>query len=233
MAAPTQAPGPVNFQALLQSDPTLQTALGQINQAATADKTALTGARQSALIGYGSVPQDFDSSLVGNISPDITAATRQEAQANTDAGTSTVAQLAQKYNQNQETAANNARLGGGTGGLFQDSLANQQGNQVATANAQTSLLGGLSGLQNTYQGQQQALAGQAQTATGTALSNLTGQIEAGLIASPTARTKAPAAPRSAPRSQFSSLVARNTTGYQQPTSPSLRPLAAPSRKPLP
>lgn len=213
-----------DYTALLRTDPALQALIAQVNAAGTQDKSALTAQRQQALIGYGAVPTVQDSALTGNLAPDIDQATRGLAQASTDSGLSTTAQLRQAYEQNR--AGSNAALAARgmlqSGAYLQHANADLSGYQGDQATAQASLLAGLAGDWNTYQGQQATNAGNVNQGVSDALSRIVAGIGNGTV-NPTA---APVHPLAAALAPTAPQVKRNTTGYTQP-GPSLtaRPIA--------
>lgn len=210
----------LNYQSLLGKDPILQSTLSAISGQGVDQQGALTQARQQALIGYGAIPGSVTSpalsSLLGGIAPDITQTTRDLAQSSTDSGLSTLAQLRQGYTHDQ--GASTADLGGRgllrSGAYAQHAGENLQNLQTGEANAQTGLLGQLSGLWSGYQGQQQQNASQAQSATSDALTRIMGQINAGIIGTSPTNTPAPAAaPSNFTPGSNAGQVAKNTTGY--------------------
>lgn len=231
MAAPAQ---PVNYQALLNSDPVLQASLGQINTAAAANQGALTAARQTAIIQGGFDPTAFANSGVGNVAADITPAVQQEAQQATQAGLSQLGQAQHGYNlaQSQSLGSLAARGMLHSGAFRQHNLANLAGLQTDIANREGTTLGQLANAWNAYTGQQANLAGQAQTATENAATRLTNLIGQGVYGSPPATTGTTSqgtgtVPRPAPNPRRFQ-TARNTTG-----GPGLRaPVPTATVKPL-
>lgn len=198
---PVAAAPAVDYEALLAADPALQAALARANAEGVADQGALTEQRRAALIQYGAVPTDLPESMVGSIAPDINDTTRELANANTQAGLSTVAQLGQAYR--RQRGGDIASLAGRgllrSGAYRQHNREDLQAFQQNQANAAQSLLGTLAGYWGTYGQNQAAHAADVGQATSDALSRVVGQINAGELA-PSVSLAAPAAakPRPAP-----------------------------------
>lgn len=194
----------LDYQQLLANDPILKATLAASVATGAAQKTALSTARQQALIGYGAVPTEATSpgmaSILGGVGQDITPETQQLAGENTAAGLSTLAQLQKGY-RNQQGASVSSLASRGmlhSGAFRQHSLDNIQNLQVGDANAQQGLLASLGNLYQGYQGQQQQNASTIENATGGALSRILGQVGNGTLASPTLKSPI-AKPKVAPQ----------------------------------
>lgn len=191
-----QPQGGLDYTALFTSDPILQAALGQITAQNQQAQTALTAARQRALIEHGAIPDPgtLSSALTGNVGDDITDSTRQLAGQATEAGLSTLARLRRDYERQQEAdVANLAGRGMLRSGAYrQHSTENLRNLQLGQYDAQQTLLDRLAGLWQGYQGQQADSASRAASATGDALTRALGQIDAGLVAAPAGPSPTPA-----------------------------------------
>lgn len=176
------APGVVDYTTLLANDPFLsQTLRG--NQAQGVQNLAqLNAQRQRALIGFGKVPAVSDAA-VGDLSGAIDPTTQALANQNTQAGTSTVAQLLRAYQQKQEADTANLAARGilRSGAYNQHSTENLGGYNTAQSQATGQLLDYLTGLYQGYLQQQQALTGAGTQATSDALARLIAEIQAGLV----------------------------------------------------
>lgn len=173
-AAPT---GGYNFAAALRNDPLLRSYLTGINAQGTALAGNRDAARTSALAQYGAVP---DASVLG-FNPGSNA--YGLANAATQGGVSTTAQLAQAYNR---TNADDAAIAGAHG-LTHSGYSGQFRQQNLDAytkqqyDALNALLGQLGTTQSNYLTQEQALQQQAQSATSDALQRQIAMVNAGLV----------------------------------------------------
>lgn len=223
-APPPVTPGRgLDFGALLGSDVALQGQLGAIGARGVAQQAGLTAARRGALIGFGSVP----TAAVGQLAGDVDETTRQLAQQATQSGISTLGQLQHQYRLAQQGSA--ASLAGRgllrSGAYRQHALENQRTDQLGRAQATQGLLDRLSQLWNGY-ATDQAQAGQdAYTATEAALARLTAQINAGLIANPSAGSPAAVGPSPAAGATPSARVARAAGGLTAGLRPAVAPRA--------
>lgn len=213
-------PSVQDLQAMINNDPLYKQTQADIAAARIGDQASLTAARQRALTEYGAVPTltGNETTLVGNIAPDINDTVRQLAQQNTQAGLSTVGQLKTAYDQNiqalQASLAARGLLSSGETGY----QLGQQNNQYQQAgyNALQQLLDTLSGYQSSYltaeQAREQAIAAAAQAAAGRIPVDT-------LAATPTSTPAAPASPSSAASDALSQFFrALPSGGFAAPIS---------------
>lgn len=168
----------VNYQQLLANDPILGQALSGINASGIQNQGQLQAAQQRALIQRGTVPTSNLPGVSG-----IDATTAQLAAQNTQAGTSTQANLTRAYQQAQQTdyaslAARGLLRSGASGQHAAEDLQNYNQAGYSADQATTDYL---QGLYSGYLQQQQALQSQGVSASNDALNRLIAQISAGQI----------------------------------------------------
>lgn len=192
---------PLDYQALLRSDPELAATLAGVTAQQGEQQSALSTARQQALIGYGQVPGAVSdprlAGLLGGIGGDVTGGPTPElAREATATGLSTLGQLQRGYQ--AQTEGDNASLAARgllhSGAFRQHAVADAEGLQEGEANAQSGLLASLGSLWNNYETQQGQNASSVANATGSALTRILGGINSGTIAAPTGTPGAPAGP---------------------------------------
>jgi hypothetical protein len=177
-AAPA-SPAPVDYNALLASDPILGQTLAGYNSQGVQNQAQLTAQQQRALIQFGKVPSINLSAYGASIDP----TTAQLADQNTAAGTSTVANLQRAYQQAQQGSDASLAARGilHSGAYGQHAAENLQGYNQAGYQANQQLMDYLQGIYSGYLQQQQNLQSQGAQATNDALTRLIQQIQAGQI----------------------------------------------------
>ena len=166
-----------DYSKQLADDATLQQTLAGINATGTGEKASLGALQSRALATYGSIP-DLPSGIAGDVNVD--QVTRDLAAQNTQAGTSTVAQLQKAY-QNQQQADNASLAARGmihSGALGQHAQLDLTAYQQSQAQAQQQLLDTLSSYWQSWLGQQSQNQAAAASATNDALSRIIAQIQA-------------------------------------------------------
>lgn len=183
VAPPAPPAGPQDYYSkLLGNDPQLQATLASIASLGDSYKTGFGTNLAQLLEQYGAVPDQIPDSL----KPFLGDTVKGLADAATSSGVSTLAQLARAADiQHQHSISSLAARGIiHSGALGQHENEDLQNANLARANALSTLLGNISGAQQTYLGQQQSLEGQREGAANDALNRLYQQIQGGLIAAP-------------------------------------------------
>jgi hypothetical protein len=174
----TTTKAPIDYQALLANDPILGQTLAGYNAQGIQNQDQLVAGQQRALIQRGVVPTGNLPGVSG-----IDPTTAQLAAQNTAAGTSTQANLTRAYQQAQQGSDNSLAARGilRSGAYGQHAAENLQGYNQGGYQADQQLMDYLQGLYSGYLQQQQALRGQATTATTDAATRIFEMIKAGQI----------------------------------------------------
>lgn len=190
------------YEQLLANDPQLAAALAAISSQQSAYQGQAQTAEQQLLEAYGAVPSGLGDQFQSILSPTVTDLANQ----NTQAGTSTVAQLLKAF-QNQQSGTLDSLAARGmlrSGATGYDQNQNLQGYNSAQYNALQSLLGNLGTQQSNLLQQEGTLNQQSEQATNDAYTRILQQIQAGTLVAPTTSaaaapsTGAAAAPKPAP-----------------------------------
>jgi hypothetical protein len=169
-----------NFQKLLAGDTQLRSTLTDLQAQKTGLDANLQAQRSSQLAQYGGIPSNFGN-LAGSVNVDET--TRGLANAATQSGVSTLAQLAHAYQKQQSASAGDvaARGIGRSGAYGQHATENLHNYNIAQYQAQQQLLDTLNSLWSNYQQNTQGLVNQGATANTEALQRIIEQINAGVL----------------------------------------------------
>lgn len=203
-ATSSTVPGPVaqtqttvggtDYASQLANDPGLQSQLAAINAQGTSNAANLTAEQQRALAQYGQIPDNLGqyAGSIGQVNVDQT--TRDLANAATQGGVSTVAQLLKAY-QNQQQGDNASLAARGmlrSGALGQHANLDLTAYQQSQYDATQKLLDYLGSAYQNFLGQQSQGQTAAANATNQALQNLIAQINAGQLgAAPNGPVNAP------------------------------------------
>jgi hypothetical protein len=183
------------YQNWLAQDPTLQAVLAGINATGSAYKGQLGNEEAQLLEQYGAVPAGA-SQYAQFIDPTVAGI----ADAATQGGVSTLAQLARAYAQSHantlDSLAARGMIRSGALGVHENNDLTQS-NQ-AQYDALQKLLSGLGTNYSTYLGQQDQLGQETATANSTAMQRLTDLINNGTITAPTTTTTTPSTTLAAP-----------------------------------
>lgn len=170
------------YQQMLANDPQLAAALAQIAAQQAAYQGQTQTAEQQLLEQYGAVPPNLGGQFQGLLTPSVLDLAAQ----NTQAGTSTVAQLLKAFHDQQTSSVDNLAARGllHSGALGQHENENLQNYNVAGYNALQSLLGNLGSQQSNLLQQQGTLNQQSTEATNAAYQRILDQINAGTVSAP-------------------------------------------------
>jgi hypothetical protein len=176
MATP---PG-LDLERLLALDPILSAQFKGIGAGVGSQLAGLDEATRRALIGYGGVPEGYETDPV----------TRGLAADATTGGLSSLAQLADLYRRNQSASRGSVAARGiaRSGAFGQHALRNLSDYSIAQAGALNKLMETIYGYRQQGLTAQQTGLGQQTTAVQSALDRYNEQVKAGLIANPGATT---------------------------------------------
>ena len=207
------------YQNWLAQDPTLQAVLAGINATGSAYKGQLGNEEARLIEQYGAVPAGA-SQYAQFLDPTVAGI----ADAATQGGVSTLAQLARAYAQQHVSTLDNLAARGmlRSGGLGVRENNDLTNSNQAQYNALQSLLSGLGANYSTYLGQQDQLNQETAGANSTAMQRLTDLINNGTITAPTTTTTTP-----------SSTTTPGTPSGTQTITPSGTTTAAPSPQAAP